>query len=195
MPGSGRRRNLADEQYVGPLGLYVRTRADASRARETIRLDLQRLAPGMVYVEATTLQDIIDPNVRPWRLGATMFTLFGLLALVLAGIGLYSAIAYGVSQRRHEIGVRLALGAAGRDIIRMVLGEGVRVIAVGIAVGLVLALAGARFVESLLFGVHARDPLTMIAVAVTLLLVAIAASLFPAWRAARVDPVAALRSD
>jgi predicted permease len=186
---------LSDEQYTGPLGLYVRTRGDAGRSRESIRLELQRLAPGMVYIEANTLQDIIDPNVRPWRLGATMFTLFGGLALLLAGIGLYSAIAYGVSQRRHEIGVRLALGAAGGDIILMVLGEGIRVIVVGIVVGIGLALAGAKYVESLLFGIGARDPATIVVVAMMLLAVAIVASLYPAWRAARVDPVAALRAD
>ena len=186
---------LSDVQYAGPLGLYVRTRGDARMAREAIRLELQRLAPGVAYIEAHSLQDLIDPNMRPWQLGATMFTLFGLLALVLAGIGLYSAIAYGVSQRRHEIGVRLALGAAGRDIVRMVLGEGMRVILIGIAVGIVLALAGGRLVASLLFGVEARDPVTITIVAVTLLMVAIIASLLPAWRAARVDPVTALRVD
>jgi ABC-type antimicrobial peptide transport system permease subunit len=149
----------------------------------------------VAYIEAQPLQDLIDPNMRPWRLGATMFTLFGFLALVLAGIGLYSAIAYGVSQRRHEIGVRLALGAAGRDIVRMVLAEGMRVILVGIAVGVALALVSGRFVASLLFGVGARDPLTITVVAATLFTVAIVASLYPAWRAARVDPVSALRVD
>jgi putative ABC transport system permease protein len=186
---------LSDEQYAGPLGLYVRTRDDARRSREAIRLELQRLAPGTSYIEAFALQDIIDPNMRPWMLGATMFSLFGLLALSMAGIGLYSAIAYGVSQRRHEIGVRLALGAAARDIVRMVMGEGMRVVLTGVAIGILLAIVASRKVATLLFGVGARDPVTIAVVSAALILVAIAASLYPAWRASRVDPVTALRSD
>jgi predicted permease len=186
---------LSDEQYVGPLGLYVRTRGDARRSREAIRLELQRLAPGVAYIEALTLQDLVDPHMRPWQLGATMFTLFGLLALVLSGVGLYSAIAYGVSQRRHEIGVRLALGAAGRDIVAMVVVEGVRVMLVGIVIGVALALVVSRYVASQLFGVGARDPVTIVVVVATLFVVTVIASLYPAWRAARVDPVTALRAD
>jgi predicted permease len=193
--GGGLQLFLSDEQYAGPLGLYVRTRDDARHAREAIRLELQRLAPGTAYIHAQALQDIIDPNMRPWILGATMFSLFGFLALAMAGIGLYSAIAYGVSQRRHEIGVRLALGAAARDIVRMVLSEGMRVVVAGVAIGVVLAIAGSRKVATLLFGVDARDPVTIAVVSVVLIIVAIVASLYPAWRASRVDPVSALRSD
>jgi predicted permease len=186
---------LSDEQYRASDGLYIRTRGEARAEAPAIRRELQRLAPGIAYVEAHPLEDIIDPQLRPWRLGATMFTVFGLLALLLAGIGLYSAIAYGVAQRRHEIGVRLALGAGTSNIARMVVGEGLRVVAVGILIGVALALGGGRYIASMLFDVSARDPLTVSVVALVLLLVAIAASLIPAWRATRVDPVSALRAD
>jgi predicted permease len=186
---------LSEQQYREADGLYIRTRGDARAATPAIRRELQRLAPGLAYVEARPLEDVIDPQLRPWRLGATMFTVFGLLALLLAGIGLYSAIAYGVAQRRHEIGVRLALGAQTSNIARMVVGEGLRVVAIGVVIGIALSLGAARYIASMLFGVSARDPWTVGIVAVTLLAVALAASLIPAWRATRVDPVGALRAD
>jgi predicted permease len=186
---------LSEHQYPLGDGLYIRTRGDARDAAEGIRRELQRLAPGLAYVEAHPLVDIIEPNLRSWRLGATMFTLFGGLALLLAGMGLYSAIAYAVAQRRHEIGVRLALGADAGRIARMVLGEGMRVVVVGIVLGVALALAGSRYIAGLLFGVSARDPLTVGIVTATLLVVAVVASLVPAWRATRVDPATVLRAE
>jgi putative ABC transport system permease protein len=176
-------------------GVLVRTRGDARRATERVRRDLQRLAPGTVYVGARPLQDVVDPELRPWRLGATMFAVFGGLAFLLAAVGLYGVIAFNVAQRAHELGVRVALGAQTGHILRLVVGEGVRVTALGIALGGLVALGVGRFVAPLLFQVSPRDPATLAGVAGALVAIAIAASGIPAWRASRVDPSVALRTD
>jgi ABC-type antimicrobial peptide transport system permease subunit len=117
----------------------------------------------------------------------------GALALLLSAVGIYGVMAYSVSQRRREIGVRVALGAARRDITRMVVGQGLRITAFGLVVGLALALGAGRMMRSLLLGVSPSDPLTFAAVAALLLLVAVLACLVPARRAAGVDPVRAVR--
>jgi len=137
----------------------------------------------------------VAPQMRSWRLGATMFTIFGLLALVVAAIGLYSVVAYDVSQRTRELGVRVALGASAGAVLRLVVGEGVRVVIIGLAVGAAVALALASRVSPLLYQVSAKDPVTYAGVVGILLVVAIVASLAPALRAARVDPNVALRAD
>ena len=124
-----------------------------------------------------------------------MFSAFGALALLLAAVGLYGVIAFNVTQRTHELGVRVALGARVSDILRLIVGEGVRVTLVGIALGTAVALLVGRYAAALLFRVSPRDPLTMLGVALTLLAVAVAASLVPARRAARTDPNVALRAD
>ncbi|HVE78925.1 MAG TPA: ADOP family duplicated permease [Gemmatimonadaceae bacterium] len=187
---------LAAAQTPRPgVGVLVRTRGEARRASEAVRRELQGLAPGTVYVAARPLQDLIDPELRPWRLGATLFAVFGGVAFLLAAVGLYGVIAFNVAQRTHELGVRVALGAQTRDILRLVVGDGVRVAAVGVALGAVAALGAARFVSPLLFRVSARDPATLAAVALALLAIAVAASGIPAWRASRVDPSTALRAD
>jgi putative ABC transport system permease protein len=124
-----------------------------------------------------------------------MFLLFGLLALILAAIGLYSVIAYDVAQRTHELGLRIALGAHARDVLRMVLGEGLRFGLAGIGIGVALALAAGHWVQPLLYQESAHDPLVFIAVAAILAVVAVAASAIPASRAVRVDPSIALRTE
>ncbi len=124
-----------------------------------------------------------------------MFTLFGVLALVVAAVGLYGVIAYGVAQRTHEMGVRAALGASRSGLMRLVVTEGVRVTLVGVILGGIAAFAGGRFLAAMLFGVSSRDPLVFVVVAGVLLAVAGLASLIPAWRAGRADPISALRAD
>jgi hypothetical protein len=128
-------------------------------------------------------------------MGATLFTLFGVLALLIAAVGLYSAISYGVTQRRHEFGVRMALGARVDDIVGLVLGQGVRAAVAGVVIGLGVALAAGGMVADLLFQTSPRNPLVFGAVGVVIVLVAVAATFVPAWRASRVDPVAALRAE
>ena len=179
----------------GEGGVLVRTRGPAAEHGETVRRELQRLMPGSAFVSARPLQDLVDVNIRPWRLGATMFAVFGGLALLLAAVGLYGVIAFDVGQRMHEMGVRVALGAQRRDVLRLVVLEGLRLAAVGVALGSALALLGGRYLATLLFQVSPRDPLVIVAGGLTLLAVAVAASVLPALRAVRADPNVALRSD
>jgi predicted permease len=191
----------AGQQYYAPVaqhggvgnGLFVRTRGDATEMVSTVRRELQRLMPGVSYVSVTPLTKILEPNVRSWRLGATMFALFGGLALLLAAVGLYSVIAYNVTQRSHELGVRIALGAQTRDVLRLVVGNGVRIAALGIVIGAVIALVAGRFIAPLLYRVSPKDPLIFALAGITLLGVAVLASLVPARRATRIDPNTALR--
>ena len=129
------------------------------------------------------------------RFSVTLFTAFGVTALALAAIGLYGVLAFVVAERRREIGVRIALGARPADVVVDVLGHGLRVTGVGIAAGLALALTTTRLINALLFGTSATDIATFVAVAILLVLVAAAASLVPAVRASRVDPIVALREE
>jgi predicted permease len=175
--------------------VFVRTRGDAGAHAETVRRELQKLMPGASYVTATPMREIIDPRQRSWQIGATMFLVFGLLALVLAAVGLYSVIAYSVAQRTQEIGVRIALGAGVRDVVTLVLGEGMRFAIVGIAIGGGVALWASKWIGPLLFSVSPKDPAVYGLVAVVLVAVALLASAIPATRASRVDPNVALRSE
>jgi predicted permease len=142
-----------------------------------------------------TLEEHVVTSVAAQRFYASLVTLFAAVALVLAAVGLYGVIAYAVSQRTHELGVRLALGATAERVTRMVVAEGITLAGMGALIGIAAALAAGTLLTSLLFGVSARDPLTLGAVAGVLLLVAAIASWVPARRAARVDPLLAMRGD
>jgi ABC-type antimicrobial peptide transport system permease subunit len=175
--------------------LTFRVRGDAAVRAEALRRELQRGMPGASYVTTLPFAEIIVPTMRSWRLGATMFAIFGGLALLLAGIGLYSVIAYSVAQRTHEMGVRVALGARARDVVGMIVLDAVVVAGAGLLLGGLTALAASHWVGPMLFEISPRDPLVYGTVAVVLLAVAAAASWIPAARAARVDPSVALRAD
>jgi predicted permease len=174
-------------------GLFIRTRGEGARYAETIRRRLQQIMPGAAYVTVTPLREILGEQTRSWELGATMFLAFGALALVLAAIGLYSVMAYNVAQRSQELGVRAALGAQQMDLVRLVLNEGLKMATVGIVIGVVIALAGGQWLGPLLFQESPHDPLVFGFVALLLLGVTVAASIIPSRRAARVDPIVALR--
>jgi putative ABC transport system permease protein len=177
------------------LGLFVRTKGDGGRLLEPVRRRLQREMPGASYVTVGLFSDIIGLQTRSWNVAATVFTLFGALALLLAAIGLYSVTAYDVAQRRHELGVRLALGAQAFDVVRLVVADGVRFGVAGVAIGAGIALAAGRWIGPLLFNESPRDPAVFGVVTCALLGVSVAASWVPALRAAGVDPKAALQSD
>ena len=175
--------------------LLVRTRSSAIQETERVRSELQRLMPGSSYLIATPIESNVSPVVRSWRLGATMFVVFGGLALVLAAIGLYSVVAYGVAQRTHEMGVRLALGARAADIVSLVVGDGLRIVIFGVALGLGASLLAGRWIAPLLFNVSSHDVVVLTVVTLTLIAVSVAASWIPASRAAYVDPSTALRNE
>jgi predicted permease len=202
------RFGLRDEpvfQYYIPLGqekriygtqILVRPRrTDAAAFLPELRHRLHALEPGATFFKISVLQQRLDPQIRPWRLGATMFLVFGGLALLIAVVGLYSVVAYGVAQRRTEIGVRMALGARGGTIVGMVLRQGLALVLAGIAIGSALALATGRYLESLLFATSSRDFGTFAAVALTLAVVSVFATVIPALRAGRTDPAEALRAE
>jgi len=176
-------------------GLFLRTRGPAIATREAVRRRLQREMPGASYIIATPFSDVIGSQTRSWQLGATMFVAFGALALALAAIGLYSVVAYNVAQRTHELGVRVALGAQARDVVRLVVTDGIRLAGMGVAIGALIAYAASKWVKPLLFNVSPTDPMVFGLVVVTLIAVALAASWVPARRASRVDPNVALRAD
>ena len=148
--------------------------------------------PSIAFVTVQSLQDSLDPQIRPWRLGATMFGLFGALALLVAAIGLYSVISYLVTQRRHEIGVRIALGARRADVLGLVVGQAMRLTLLGILLGAVAALGSGRLIASLLFEVEPGDPSVLAGAALLVAAVALLAAALPALRAARTEPRAAL---
>jgi putative ABC transport system permease protein len=175
--------------------LFLRVRGDVQSQATAIARDLQRVMPVSSYLMVRPMTSVVDNATRSWRLGATLFAAFGALALILAAIGLYSVMAYAVVQRRHEMSVRIALGARVRDVVTMVVRDGLRVVGSGIAVGVGIAMILGPWFGALLFQVSPRDPWVFAAVIVTLLGVALAATGIPAIRAARVDPATALRSD
>jgi predicted permease len=175
--------------------LLVRVHGDARDYVETVRRALQAEMPGSAYVITHSMHEVVGPQERSWQVGATMFVAFSALALVLAAIGLYGVIAFDVAQRTHEMGVRIALGAQVGDVLRLIVGAGLRFAVAGIAIGLGIALATGKFVAPLLFGVSPRDPLILGGVSALLLGVAVAASAIPALRATRVDPNIALRTE
>ena len=141
-----------------------------------------------------TMAEVVAPQLRPWRTGAFLFSAAGMLALIIAAVGVYSSLAYTVSQRSQEMGVRVALGASTGNIMDLVVREGVKIVAVGVITGLGLALALGSVVASMLYETSPRDPLVLAASTVTLLVVAVIACSIPAWRASRVDPLTAMRA-
>ncbi|HEV8358649.1 MAG TPA: ADOP family duplicated permease [Gemmatimonadales bacterium] len=168
---------------------------DAAGSAERVRLALNRTMPGQGYVSVQPMEDLLDRQRRSWQLGATLFVGFGVLALLVAAVGLYGTVSYDVAQRTHELGVRSALGARSVHLVGLVVGQAVRLAGAGVVLGLALALLAAPWIQPLLFKQSARDPATYGLVAMLLLGVAVLASAMPSRRAARADPNLALRSD
>ncbi|MPY91330.1 MAG: FtsX-like permease family protein [Luteitalea sp.] len=171
----------------------IRTRGNASGMADTVRRAIATVDPTLPVYDVKALTQQIDASLLQERVAATLTSLFGMLALILASVGLYGLLSYAVSQRTGEIGVRMALGAAAGDVRRLVIGHGMRLVALGTAAGVLLALLTTRMVASQLYGVTPTDPATFVMVALILLSVAIAACASPAHRATRIDPIRALR--
>jgi predicted permease len=175
--------------------LLVRVAGDAALQVESVRKALQQVMPGQSYVTVRPFSEVVDGARRSWQLGATLFVVFGVLALAVAAIGLYGVIAYNVTQRMHELGVRVALGAQRGDILALVVGQGSRFAVGGVVVGCALALSASRWLQPLLFEQSATDPAIFATVAGVMLVVALLACVAPALRAAGADPNTALRAE
>jgi predicted permease len=185
------------QQYTGLRVLQVRTSLPPEALAPAIERAIRTLEPNLPLYDVQSMTRALGSGLGffPVRVGAVAAASLGLLALALATVGLYGVISYLTSQRTHEIGVRMAIGATQNDIVRLVLQDGSKLVLLGLAGGLLVTLACSRIVGSFLFGISARDPLTLVSVAPILGCVALIACAIPAWRAARVDPTVALRSE
>jgi putative ABC transport system permease protein len=179
----------------GGMTVVVRTTGDAAAMTSAVRDAVRAVDPTIPVYDVSTMQSQVSKSMLAQRLSGSLIAVFALMALVLATVGVYGVIAYSVAERRHEIGIRLALGAQGGDVRRLVVGQGVRLTATGLAIGLVGAVLVGRAIRTLLFGVGAVHLPTLAIVSVILLSVAAAASWIPARRAARTDLLGALRGE
>jgi predicted permease len=180
---------------LGDMPIVVRINGSGDSAAPMIKRAIASVHPAL-YVRPTLSGDTYLRNgLAPTRFAMALITSFGVLALVLSAVGLYGVIAYGVSQRRREIGVRVALGAGPSAVVGLVVGDGLRLAGVGVVIGTALAAAATRVLESMLYGVSATDPMTFAAVALVVAAVALVASYVPARRALRIDPAETLRAD
>jgi len=166
---------------------------DPSAVIAGMRSELRRLEPGVLIDQVETMSQRIEDSVAPRRLNLILFALFAVLALVLAAVGLYGVVAYSVSQRTQEFGIRMAIGALPLDVLNLVLGQGLRLALTGVAIGIAVALAVTRLIADLLFGVEPSDPVTLAGVSLLLTIVALLACGLPAYRATRIAPTVALR--
>jgi len=173
--------------------LFVRTEGPAAALSEPLRQELQTLDPALPYLKVQPLHEVLDPRVRSYRIGAGVFTCFGLVALALAVVGLYGAIGSSVTQRTHEMGVRLALGADRWDLLRLIVARGLWIGGVGVLLGLGIALVAGSALEPLLFELSAHDPVTLVTAAVLLIGMAAIASYLPGRRVRKIPAAQALR--
>jgi predicted permease len=176
-----------------PSDIVVRTIGDPAKFATTLRSAVRSLDQTAVLSQVTTLEEQLSEQMAPRRFQTSLLTLFSIIALTLACIGVYGVMHYMVVNRTHEIGIRMALGAQIRDVLRLIIGEGIKLALVGLLIGLVGAWALTRLMKNLLFGVSATDPLTFIVIALLLMSVALLACWIPARRATKVDPMIALR--
>jgi predicted permease len=187
--------------FRGPVNFHIRTRADTRAAAlaltSEIRKRIQRAAPGVPVFKVRTFRQHLEASADLWLVhtAAILFSLFGGLALGLAVVGLYGVKAYAVSRRTREIGIRMALGANRREVVGMILREGLVTIAIGGSLGLLLGLGLGRLCATMLYNVSPTDPLALTVAPAILSGTAIAACLLPAWRASRVNPLTALRTE
>ena len=175
--------------------LVVRTDGDPKALVPGIRARLRALDKEIPISQVQTMDDIVSASLAQRRLSMSLLVVFGVLATLLAAVGIYGVMAYTVAQRTHEIGIRLAMGARSMDVLKMVLGDGTRLALIGVVIGLLAAFGLTRIIAGLLYGVSAVDPITFVCIPVLLAIVTLLASYLPARRASRVDPIIALRNN
>jgi predicted permease len=186
---------IRQTQDYGSVDMVVRTSLPTAELGSRIREALRPIEPNLPTASLRSLQTLVDRAVSPRRFVVVLLGGFAAFALMLALIGVYAVISYSVNQRRLEIGIRMALGASPSTVLGLILGETLRLAVAGVMLGLVGALALTRLAASLLYGVTPTDPLTFAGVVLTLTGVAAMAGYLPAWRAARIEPMSALRTD
>ncbi len=184
-----------DQNYAAPMGLHVRVVGDPISLLGTVRREVQSIDPNIPLTNVSTASDLVDKSLWAPRMGAALLGVFGFLALALSAIGLHGVIAYSVSQRTSEIGIRMALGASPDDVSKLILSQGLYLVIPGLLAGLAASYMLTRSISALLFGVSATDPVTFAGTALLLLAVAMLASYLPARRASKVDPLIALRNE
>src|ERR1700733_5933689 len=177
------------------LSLAVRTKSDPHNAIASVTEAIHQIGPDIPVTDVLSMDDLIAQSMSPQRFNMLLLAAFAGLALLLAAVGIYGVLSYTVRRRVREIGIRMALGASRSDVLRLVVGDGMKPILMGVALGLTAAVALSRFVASLVFGVPPTDPLTFTAVALLLVVVGIVANTLPAYRATRVEPVRTLREE
>ena len=177
------------------MSLGVRTSADPASATSGVTSAVHQVDPETPVVGVVTMEGLISASLSPQRFNVLLLGAFAGLALVLAAVGIYSVLSYSVRRRVREIGIRMALGATPSDVLQMVVADGMKPILLGVALGLAIAFALSRVVTSLIYGVRATDPLTFAGVALLLVAVGLLATILPAHRATRVEPVRTLREE
>jgi putative ABC transport system permease protein len=177
------------------MSIFARTEIDPQSFTSTLRRAVSEIDQDVPVFRPRTLSDYFSRSIAQPRLNAMLVGLFALVALLLAAAGIFGVMSYSVTQRTQEIGIRLALGAQRNDVLRLIIGQGMRFVGVGVLLGLIGVIFCTRLLQSLLFGIGATDVRTMIVVSLVLSAVAFVACLLPARRAANVDPIVALRTE
>jgi putative ABC transport system permease protein len=188
-------QQLPDMLWNMPRDLIVRVTGDPMSVAAAARQAIWSVDPGQPVSNIRTMDEILAEEVAQRRIGMTLLAAFAALALALASLGIYGVLSYSVAQRTQEIGVRMALGAGRKEVLRIVLADGMRLATAGVVIGLGVSLALTRLMAGLLFGVSASDPLTLAGVTLLLITVALVACFIPARRATKVDPMAVLRGE
>src|SRR5215469_7024093 len=186
-------KDAMQRSMCNTLNVAVRSHVAPASVLSGLQGALHDIDPAEPLTRVRTLQDVLESSIAPRRFNTFLLAIFACAALLLSSIGLYGVISYSVGQRTHELGIRMALGAQPREILRVILGQGLKLLVIGIAIGLAASLALTHLMADLLYGVSATDPLTFVAVAVLLVLVTLLACYIPARRAMKVDPMIALR--
>src|SRR5712672_798546 len=183
------------QDYRSNMILVARTGVEPEKMFPSVRAEVAALDPAIPIFDVKTLEEHIGISLFLQRMAATLLSIFGLLALSLSALGLYGVMAYAVSQRTRELGIRISVGARRSDILKLILGQALILAAIGMTGGLITALVVTRFSAHLLYAISPADPPTFAFIVVLLLVVALAASYFPARRATKIDPMIALRSE
>jgi len=186
---------LLPEWNVPPMFLVIRSESEPANLTAAVRGVVHELDRDQPVYDVATMEELLSRSTLQRRFNMTLLAVFAALALILAGVGIYGVMAYAVTERRREIGIRMALGAQASDTLKLVISQGMRLTLVGVALGLMGAFALIRLMKNLLFDVRPADPLTFIVIALLLTSVALLACWIPARRATKVDPMIALRCE